>query len=493
MKVNSIRFKSSILFSAVLCLILTVFSISLFHVVRHILYRDSERTLTIKAEKIISILNAYSRVRRLENDPMYMMQEFLFDRGRSTENRRIIDELWDSDVTSLGLQNDFFKIVNSEGKTILRSANYSPEIDRLVTEAMPVDFKAVFFTDLDKGEDQFRGINYPVSFRNNIVFALQLVSPTDGMSKILQQLMLAMVLGIVCILLLTHFLGSLLAASILKPVSSVIRTAETISHKGLGKRIEVREVDHELRALIDAFNSMLSRLEQSFSHISEFSSHVAHELKTPLTIIRGEIELAVSGDYGKDEMADVLQTTLSEIDHLIKIVKDLLLLARLDYKPDVFHFEPLELGQFIREVFEHSSLLCAEKEITMQLDESAEELPVEVDRVHLRRLFFNIINNAIRYTPEHGVITISLRREGRSACVAIADTGCGIDEKDIKKIFDKFYRVCQETEGVDPGAGLGLSIAQSIAKAHRGQITVTSSGQVGTTFTVILPLVSTRE
>jgi two-component system, OmpR family, heavy metal sensor histidine kinase CusS len=490
MKVNSIRFKSSILFSAILCVILTVFSVSLFHVVKHILYRDIERTLMIKAEKIVSILNAYSQVSRIENDPLYMMQEFLFSRGQSPANRGIIDRLWNADVNSLGLQNDFFKIVDKGGKPILRSSNYSPEIDSLLTRFLPLDYEKLTYADLKGDSAYVRGINYPVAFQSNIVFVLQLVTPMDGVVKILRQLMLAMALGIVCILLMTHFLGSLLAASILKPVGSVIKTAETISHKDLGRRIDVSEADHELRALIDSFNSMLGRLEESFSHISEFSSHVAHELKTPLTIIRGEIELALSGDYAKDEMTEVLETTLGEIDHLIKIVKDLLLLARLDYKPDVFQFEHLELGQFIREIYEHSRVLSSEKKITMRLDESQESLYVEADKVHLRRLFFNIINNAVRYTPDNGTITIQITSSEDTACVAITDTGCGIKESDMKKIFDKFYRVHHETECADAGAGLGLSIAQSIAKAHRGRICVSTSVPVGTTFTVSLPRIS---
>jgi signal transduction histidine kinase len=454
------------------------------------LYRDLERNLIIKANQIVSILNAYAKVSQLENDPLYLMQQFISERRINPTNRKIIDELWQTDMKSLGMTNDYYRIINANKQIILRSTNYTESIGVVFDASLVADMSHVRYADITFNGTPYHIVHYPVSFMNKFPLVLQLATPIDALVKILQQLIFAMLLGICAILVLTSFLGSVLTSRILKPVTSIIKTAESISHHDFSKRIEVREFDHEMQALIDAFNTMLDRLEKSFLHISEFSSHVAHELKTPLTIIRGELELAIGDGEHDTESTRVMHTTLEEIDHLIKIVKDLLLLARLDYRPDVFQFSPTNLVPFMQDVYEHGKMLASEKDITIGFHAVHPELLIYADIVHLRRLFFNVLHNAIKYTPPKGSITITIESVHKNASVAIQDTGCGIATENIEKIFDKFFRLKNEELSSDYGAGLGLSIARSIAKAHQGEIAVQSRIGEGTTFTVFLPLIS---
>ena len=242
-----------------------------------------------------------------------------------------------------------------------------------------------------------------------------------------------------------------------------------------------------MKQLIMSFNAMIERLEKSFEHINEFNSYVAHELKTPLAIVKGELELAVEQALDKDENPKILLDCLEEIDRMIKITKDLLLLTKLDYKPQVFKFERIDFNEFLEEICEHSRILGSERQIQLTSDHLQGRWAVQGDKVHLRRLFLNIVTNAIKFTPAGGRIHVSVREDRSNLCVDITDSGHGISPEDQKKIFDKFFRADKGEDSQAPGSGLGLSIALSIAKAHQGDIQVKSKLNEGTTFTVILP------
>jgi len=260
---------------------------------------------------------------------------------------------------------------------------------------------------------------------------------------------------------------------------------EEISHSDLHLRIPEMEADAEMRRLINAFNAMIERVETSFAHVNEFSSHVAHELKTPLAIIRGEVELALNETRDIAEYQRVLTVTVEEIDRLIRIIKDLLMLARLDFNPDVFRFEKINLKEFLAEIHEYTSILCEEKGVTSGLTVPDVDCFVRADRVHLRRLFLNLVHNAVKFTPAGGDIRINMAADGNDVRISVADTGAGIAPADMEKIFEKFFRA--HDAKTTSGTSLGLSIARSIARAHQGRIDVQSSPGQGSTFTVSLP------
>jgi signal transduction histidine kinase len=234
---------------------------------------------------------------------------------------------------------------------------------------------------------------------------------------------------------------------------------------------------------------MIERLEQSFAHVNEFSSHVAHELKTPLAIMRGELELALSETRDVDEYRRVIAVTLEETDRMIRIIKDLLLLAKFDYNPEVFRFEKFDLTLFLKEIYEQSRILADSKQIAVQCDFPDAAIFINGDKTHLRRLFFNLINNAVTFTPAGGKIHLSLAVSVHAASIEIRDTGIGISPENLSRIFAKFYRIPNPRQDTaSSGSGLGLSIARSIARAHKGDIAVVSRPGKGAVFTVTLPL-----
>ena len=241
--------------------------------------------------------------------------------------------------------------------------------------------------------------------------------------------------------------------------------------------------------MVGAFNKMIDRLQKAFGHIAEFNSHVAHELKTPIAIINGECEVALRKEQSNSEYKETLQAVFEESKKMLKITEDLLLLAKADYVPENFVFQEFDLKEFFDEICEKERKISLEKEIDIKLKFLTKTKVLKGDALHLRRLFLNIINNSIKFTRKGGVIDISVKADHNNLIVEIADTGIGISAGDIDKIFDQFYQKVP-TDLPARGIGLGLSIAQALAKVHNGKIKVQSIVDRGTTFTVTLPIIS---
>ena len=291
-------------------------------------------------------------------------------------------------------------------------------------------------------------------------------------------------------LLFGYYIGHLIIIRILKPIKKMTDTVKNITHEDLSLRVKAENVDEELGRLIEAFNDMVSRLGESFEYITDSSSYIAHELKTPIAIIRGESEFALKKERDKEEYKRVISVSLEETKRMLKIIEDLLLLTKMNYQPDVLKFERIDLTQFIRIIYEQAKILSSQKKITVNADIPEEAGMVSADELHLRRLFLNLIDNAIKFTPDNGSIGITLKYENQKAIVSIVDTGIGIEEENMPKLFEKFFRIEGKTKDNSPSSGLGLSIAQSIAELHGGEISVTSRAGQGSNFSVSIPLLN---
>lgn len=488
MQINSIRFKASILYSGLLAFILSVFSAVIYFDIKNILYKNLDDELKIKAEETISILLAYERIQYSAQHPIARALEALKRQELGISQKMIIDDLWRSQVEALDLKDDFIHLTDRSGREFMSSNNFKDDVYALFKTRFPVTGNRTVFKTLKDGKYFLRAIAMPVTF-TGVPLYIQIGTSLYPTHAILKNILVFMVGTVVVLLVLTSFVGRIFADSALRPVKEVSDLAGTITHKNLSERITEKKTDEEMEHLVSSFNGLIDRLEKSFGHINEFSSHAAHELKTPLAIIRGEIELALEGEKSNDQYKSVLKDCLEEIDRMIKVIKDLLLLAKLDYKPEVFSFEALELSDFLKEIHEQSKILAEQKSINVDLDLPAVQFMMKADKTHLRRLFHNIIHNAIKFTPPGNIIKIKARIEDKNCCIDVIDTGEGISEENLKRIFDKFFRVHPDDEKAEAGTGLGLSIAQSIARAHHGDITVISRPGEGTTFTIYLPII----
>ncbi|MBU1043124.1 MAG: HAMP domain-containing protein [Candidatus Omnitrophica bacterium] len=386
MKFNSLRFKASILYSAILALILIIFSTIIFFSVHKILYQDLDEELRIKAEEIAEILNAYNKVKLTEESATGRVLKILRGEDKQSDQRMIVDDLWKSKLNILNLKNDFINILNIRGAVLLNSNNFKGDVETLFKTQFPFVLNHVVYKNLSNEKYRLRAINLPVKFYNSTLI-IQVGASETSVINLLYKLLMFMVITVFLLLIFTSFVGRIFVNNALRPVKEVSALAKTISHKDLNQRIEEKKIDIEMKQLVTSFNSMISRLDKSFGHINEFSSLAAHELKTPLAILRGEIELALESDKTVEDYKNLLDSNLEEIDHMIRVVKDLLLLAKLDYKPEIFKFENLRLKSFLEEIYEHSKILAETRNIKISKDLKVDNVLINADKVHLRRLF----------------------------------------------------------------------------------------------------------
>ena len=281
--------------------------------------------------------------------------------------------------------------------------------------------------------------------------------------------------------------GWLLARRALRPVDQMTRTAQRISGEYLGERIRESGSDDELDRLARTLNDMLGRLDSAFHQMRKFSADASHELKTPLTILKGEMEVALRSPRSPEEYQRVLASGLEEIDRINHLVDGLLLLARVDAGMLQLERQPIALEKLLQEIGEQMNVVAASHSVDLQEGE-LEPVTLMGDREHLRRLFLNLVDNAIKYTEAGGSVTLSLKADRNRATVAVVDTGVGLSKEDRQHIFNRFHRSTETRSRDAKGVGLGLSIAQSIAKAHGGRIEVASTPGKGSTFKVVLPI-----
>jgi heavy metal sensor kinase len=283
------------------------------------------------------------------------------------------------------------------------------------------------------------------------------------------------------------FGGLALANKALGPVNDIVVRARKITAENLDQVLPVPNPGDEIGRLTLTINDMIRRLHDSFAQIRQFSGDASHELRTPLTIVRGEIELALRSQKTPEEYRRVLESTLEETLRLTSIIDNLLTLAKADQGLYHAEFSEVSMKDLLDELFEDSEVLASSKRIRVTVDAS-DPITIVGDRVRLRQLFLNLIDNAIKYTPEGGTVTIGVGRQNGMAVFHVRDTGMGIPPEEQGKIFDRFYRVDKARSRAIGGTGLGLSIARWIAQLHRGSIDVVSEPGKGSVFTVRLPV-----
>lgn len=278
--------------------------------------------------------------------------------------------------------------------------------------------------------------------------------------------------------------GWFLVRRALQPVDGMIRDARQITAAYLQSRLPRTHVKDELDRLAETLNEMMDRIEVSTRSVREFSSDVGHELKTPLAIIKGEIDLALRRSRSADALSETLRTIGGEVDEMIRLVDDLMLLVRSDARQLKFEKKQISLVTVLNMIAERFKDRLSKKQISIQL-RFEQDVEILGDEVYLKRLFSNLLDNAIKFTQADGKIEIHLKRTGNEAQVQVIDNGIGIEPEAQEKVFSRFYRTDQ-ARSYD-GAGLGLNIAKTITDAHNGSLTLQSSPGKGTTLTILFP------
>jgi heavy metal sensor kinase len=323
---------------------------------------------------------------------------------------------------------------------------------------------------------------------NGRVFTVQTGLPVDQVNQTLV-LFRGYLLTFAPLLLLAAASGGFwLSRKALSPVDAITRTARTINATKLSDRLERLTTGDELQRLSDTLNEMLGRIEHAFIRVTQFTADASHELRTPISLIRTEAEIALRRSRGDAEYREALRHILLEAERTSALVEELLSLARADSGRETLRISSVDLSTIVREVSEQWRELMAARNLTFTCDVTDEEITLLGDRNALQRLLTVLLDNAAKYTPAPGTVELHLQLKGELAAIRVSDSGIGIALEDQPKIFDRFYRADKARSRNLEGAGIGLAIAQWIVQQHKGSITVQSSPGKGSTFLVQLPL-----
>lgn len=287
---------------------------------------------------------------------------------------------------------------------------------------------------------------------------------------------------------LALFVGRFLAYRSLQPIQALTSAANLIGAANLGERVPLAGTDDELDRLAGTLNEMLTRIDQYVRQLRQFTADASHELRTPLAALRGSAELALSRSRSADELRLVIEDNLERYDRLQRIAEDLLLLARLDAGENILHFERVQLDKAVVDIVDLYRPVAEDRGLELR-QENSEAIWINGDGGRVRQLIGNLIDNAVKYTPSPGRVTVSVSRENGVARLVVADTGGGISPDELLRVFDRFYRIDRSrSKNQADGSGLGLSICRSIAEAHHGSIELQSTPARGTLATVTLPI-----
>ena len=347
----------------------------------------------------------------------------------------------------------------------------------------------------------------PLYRNQDVVGAVQVIRSAKQIEGTLAQVNRYLMLGTMLSLILAAIVGALLANRALRPIDTITRTASSITRtKDLERRLQIEDQVSEVGQLAATFNEMLDRVQKLFLTQERLIADVSHELRTPLTTVQGNIELlqrfANNGqpiEGGNTAYQTTLQETLREVENettrMSRLINDLLLLAQADSGAARLQLAPVEMDTLLLEVYRQTKRIAEQRRGRNGWDirlGSEDQALVWGDRERLHQVLLNLTDNAIKYTPEGGLITLSLENDDGWVKVAVSDTGIGISPEEQEHIFERFFRVDKARSRELGSSGLGLSIVQWIAQAHDGRVTVKSTPNVGSTFTLWLPELRAR-
>jgi signal transduction histidine kinase len=483
--------------------------------------RRNKKVITFIQSDYFAFLREQSRRRFV--GPVLPPKEVKEDRDTSPQAAEQADAVWSAVYERIlfDSKNYLIQIADTSGAVVWRSENLMnlnralplPSDGMLPSDVVPV---RVSLPRVPLGNQALRLYLYRTA-----TVQISIGYPINEIETTLADLFSKLMMTTPFVLLAALVGGWLLARYFVQPVEAITQTAQEITAHNLSQRIPVRQVNDEITRLAETLNAMITRLEDSFRQIRQFTGDASHELRTPLAILMGELEIALRSPKSNDEYQDVILSALEEVNRLSQVVQNLLDLSRADSGQVEIVREPVNISAMLDDIYEDAMILADEREqrVEFHAPEAARPLMLVGDKVRIHEAILNVVDNAIKYTPHGGRIMIMLEREHDSdtddadrVLVAVSDTGVGIADDDLQHIFDRFYRVDKSRvrgssasagsssnagAAVDGGAvgvtsvgghGLGLSIVKWIVEAHNGSIHVQSNVGKGTTFFLRFPV-----
>lgn len=459
---RSIRFRLALWYTAAVAATFLLLSLAIYTYVGTTLADSMDQSIDIELRWIMAQLG--KRMDRAES--LEAVLEGIDERAAYSPAKEYI-EVWDS-----------------TGRVIYRSPNLTSD-DTLANHIRLSEG----MTSLLTTSASFRTHKVRIGLRKTPRATVLLAMPTEAITAPLDHLVNILVWMAPIVVLIGAVGGGILAKKSFVKINQVVETARRITADRLYDRIPEHPASDEIGKIVSTFNDMISRLEISFREIKQFSEDASHELRTPLSVLRTQLETALESRTSQSELKKTIAHCLDETLRMSSIIESLLLITKDGSGRDHVVRETVDMKRLVLQTYDESVILASQRAITVTLT-SLEEMTVAGDEQRLRQMLLNLIDNAIKYNREHGKIRISLRKEAGNARVDVVDTGIGIPEAEIPRIFDRFYRVDRARTREMGGAGLGLSIAKWIVEAHRGSISVKSRMNQGSEFSVFLPLIT---
>ncbi len=487
MMINSIRLRLTFWYSIVLLGALGIFGIASYLYTGEMLSQNLNLSLRNETEWLREILEGRLDTQRGKTrnprsgilttpSPRDTTAE-MESRTESEKDYTVWNKIYEHSL--LNSKKQFVYVTDSRGVVFYKSLNMGEDTLPSPPGLAPYRVKVVA-TYL--GSQKIRLAALDTKF-----YKIRVAYPVEEINEVRQNLFSIYLVLIPIVLAVSVVGGYFLAKQSLKPVQEITQTTRTITATNLHERIRVKNPEDEIGRLTETLNDMIGRLEASFEQVQQFSLDASHELRTPLTIMRGEIELALRGNRKGASYKKTLASLLEEVLRMTSIIEGLILLAKADSGTVKLERKPTRLDSLAGEIKEDAEILAEQKKISVSISK-LEEITVLGDPVRLRQLMLNLVDNAIKYTPKGGRIILSLERNDGNASFSVEDSGVGIPPGELKKIFDRFYRVDKSRSRLPDGLGLGLSISKWVAEAHGGALHAESKLGSGSKFTVVLPV-----
>ncbi len=376
-------------------------------------------------------------------------------------------------------------VLNPQGQVMFATPNAGFAIDVVVASAAQGPHVPALWS---QGGLSYRGIaaEVPTGLRDesNVIVAVATdIAHHQAFMRLFRQTLWLFVAGAA---VLSGLLGWVAARRGLAPLRAMREQTQAVTAQQLSHRLSVNSVPVELAELAQSLNEMLARLEEAFLRLTDFSSDIAHELRTPVSNMMTQTQVALSRARNADEYRSILESNAEEFEHMGRMISDMLLLAKADNGLVVPHRETLQLAAEVQALFEYYEAVAEDKGIQLILQGDAS---VVADRLMLRRALGNLLSNAVRHATPHTTVQVRVGANTDKIVIEMHNTGDTIAQEHLERLFDRFFRVDPSRQRSSEGTGLGLAITKSIVAAHGGDIHATS-GDAVTTFTIQLPRTS---
>jgi heavy metal sensor kinase len=389
------------------------------------------------------------------------------------------------EAQAAGIKKVFFRLLSLNGH-VFSSSNISYWKDIDINETAIKEL-------LQGGSHVFETITIP-GHKDKVRMLYALLSPSiilqvgqamESYSRFLDAFKGIFITTMTFLIILAAGVGWFMARRAVSGVEAITRTAQSISGGTLEKRVPVKTRGDEIDQLSMTFNQMLDRIQALVTEIKEMSDNIAHDLKSPITRIRGIAEVTLTNGKSMGEYESMAASTIEECDRLLDMINTMLMISKTESGVDKLLREEIDLAGLVREACELFEPTAEDKRVTLSYDVPNKSHLIGDNRM-IQRMLSNLLDNAIKYTSSGGTVSVSVsENDERNIVITVKDTGIGISPSDLPRIFERFYR-CDQSRS-EPGIGLGLSLAKAIARAHGGDITVMSRLNQGSTFTVTLP------